>query len=171
MYREGDQPDSPHQEEQQPQSKQVKEQPNGQASSSEQPQPQLQPGLPGKQENVYQQINRSAAGSAPPPKPDPNAEPRMPTATEQIFTAVMLVHTMDGRVIPVTNLDNLNMHHKATPHEMFRICADAADQLSAVRIIGEMLTNNFKLHQQLGEELVKLLLGRTPEASKTYSPQ
>jgi hypothetical protein len=58
---------------------------------------------------------------------------------EELYTAVMIVLRHNGAVVPVTNLEHLKLHHKASPHEVLRMCHDVADQISSVRVIGEVL--------------------------------
>lgn len=57
---------------------------------------------------------------------------------EDVDTAVLLVMNTKGMVIPVTNLDNLKMNRQANAHDVLRMCADVQDQISAIRIIGEL---------------------------------
>lgn len=101
------------------------------------------------------------------PKPEGNEE--APTTDTELFTAVLLVQTHSGTVFPITNLDNLKLHHTATPHEVLRMCHDVTDQISAVRIIGEILRNNHVMLQQNFTALAKALgiAPRTEELPKT----
>ena len=57
---------------------------------------------------------------------------------EDIETAVLLVVNSHGNVLPVVQIENLNMKRIASPREVYRICLDAADQLSSVSLLGEM---------------------------------
>ena len=57
---------------------------------------------------------------------------------DEIVTAVLLIRNKQGAVLPVTKLDNLKMEHQANAHEVFRMCADVQDQISAVRVVGEL---------------------------------
>ena len=57
---------------------------------------------------------------------------------EDVDTAVLLIMNKKGMVIPVTNLDNLKMDRQANAHDVLRMCADVQDQISAIRIIGEL---------------------------------
>lgn len=57
---------------------------------------------------------------------------------DDIVTAVLLIRNRSGAVLPVTSLENLKMDHQANAHEVFRMCADVQDQISAVRIVGEL---------------------------------
>lgn len=57
---------------------------------------------------------------------------------EDIVTAVLLIKNRQGAVLPVTKLDNLKMDRQANAHEVLRMCADVQDQISAVRIVGEL---------------------------------
>ena len=57
---------------------------------------------------------------------------------EDVETAVLLIKNSKGMVIPVTNLENLKMVRQANAHEVLRMCADVQDQISAIRIIGEL---------------------------------
>lgn len=57
---------------------------------------------------------------------------------EDIVTAVLLIKNKQGAVLPVTNLDNLKMKRQANAHEVLRMCADVQDQISAIRVVGEL---------------------------------
>lgn len=57
---------------------------------------------------------------------------------EEIVTAVLLIMNKNGQVLPVTTLDNLKMERIANAHEVLRMCADVKDQISAVRVVGEL---------------------------------
>ena len=57
---------------------------------------------------------------------------------EDIVTAVLLIKNKQGAVLPVTNLDNLKMERQANAHEVLRMCADVQDQISAIRVVGEL---------------------------------
>jgi hypothetical protein len=57
---------------------------------------------------------------------------------DEIATAVLLVMNRKGAVLPVTKLDNLKMDRQANAHEVLRMCADVQDQISAVRVVGEL---------------------------------
>ena len=63
---------------------------------------------------------------------------QQPSPLEDIETAVLLVVNSKGSVLPVVQIENLNMRRIATPREVYRICLDAADQLSSVSLLGEM---------------------------------
>ena len=113
-----------------------------------------------KLDNIYDQFKRSAEGKAPPPKVDPKdaKKQQMPGKDDPVFTAVLLVMTMDGRVLPITNISEVVlMHHAATPHEILRMCADAQDQISSVRIIGEILTNVQKMNTGLAKQVMQIV--------------
>lgn len=57
---------------------------------------------------------------------------------EDIVTAVLLIQNRQGAVLPVTNLENLKMDRQANAHEVLRMCADVQDQISAIRVVGEL---------------------------------
>jgi hypothetical protein len=57
---------------------------------------------------------------------------------DDIVTAVLLIKNRQGAVLPVTQLDNLKMDRQANAHEVLRMCADVQDQISAVRVVGEL---------------------------------
>lgn len=57
---------------------------------------------------------------------------------EDIVTAVLLIKNRQGAILPVTKLENLKMDRQANAHEVLRMCADVQDQISAVRIVGEL---------------------------------
>ena len=57
---------------------------------------------------------------------------------DEVVTAVLLVMNKQGAVLPVTNLDSLKMERQANAHEVLRMCADVQDQISAIRVVGEL---------------------------------
>lgn len=57
---------------------------------------------------------------------------------DDIVTAVLLIKNRQGAVLPVTKLDNLKMDRQANAHEVLRMCADVQDQISAIRVVGEL---------------------------------
>lgn len=86
---------------------------------------------------------------------DDNAAQNTPNevdpALRDIETAVLLVVTSEGNVLPVVNIDNLQMKRIASPREVYRICLDAADQLSSVSLLGEIV-NVFTTVQREGSK-------------------
>lgn len=75
------------------------------------------------------------------PQEDPNAEGnggKSNPIDDDIVTAVLLIKNRQGAVLPVTQLDNLKMDRQANAHEVLRMCADVQDQISAVRVVGEL---------------------------------
>lgn len=75
------------------------------------------------------------------PQEDPNAEGnggKSSPIDDDIVTAVLLIKNRQGAVLPVTQLDNLKMDRQANAHEVLRMCADVQDQISAVRVVGEL---------------------------------
>ena len=147
-YREGDEPEAP-KEMPQAQASQESEDEIIQRLMAELAEAKARKAVRGanREENVYSQFGRTAEGKERPRVAAPGD--REAGEVDEVFTAVLLVHMYDGRVIPMTNIDTLKMHHTATPHEIFRMAADVQNQLSAVRIIGEILTNTAKMNQQL----------------------
>lgn len=102
-------------------------------------------------------FNRSAEGSGPPEWGPQQARP---------FTAVLLVAYTDGTVAPVVNLESLDLHHQATPHEIYRMCADVADQVSSTRVIGEVLKHTQAMLHEHGRrmgEAFNALMPRHPQ--------
>jgi len=67
---------------------------------------------------------------------------------DEIVTAVLLVKNKQGAVLPVTNLDSLKMERQANAHEVLRMCADVKDQISAIRVVGELA----QIFQHLNQE-------------------
>lgn len=75
------------------------------------------------------------------PQEDPNGEGnggKSNPIDDDIVTAVLLIKNRQGAVLPVTQLDNLKMDRQANAHEVLRMCADVQDQISAVRVVGEL---------------------------------
>jgi len=58
--------------------------------------------------------------------------------TDEVVTAVLLIKNKQGAILPITKLDNLKMEKQANAHEVLRMCADVQDQISAIRIVGEL---------------------------------
>jgi translation initiation factor 6 (eIF-6) len=68
-----------------------------------------------------------------------------------IVTAVLLIKNKQGAVLPVTNLDSLKMERQANAHEVLRMCADVQDQISAIRVVGELA----QIFQHLNQSSLK----------------
>lgn len=58
--------------------------------------------------------------------------------SDEVVTAVLLIKNKQGAILPITKLDNLKMEKQANAHEVLRMCADVQDQISAIRIVGEL---------------------------------
>ena len=88
------------------------------------------------------------------PQQEQKQQPKSPlqSALEDIETAVLLVVNSYGNVLPVVQIDNLKMKRIATPREVYRICLDAADQLSSVSMLGEMT----QIYSAIAKEQAKL---------------
>jgi hypothetical protein len=86
----------------------------------------------------------------------------VPNPLQDIETAVLLVVNSHGNVLPVVQIENLDMKRTATPREVYRICLDAADQLSSVSILGEMTQIYSTIAKEQGkliaENMAKLLI-------------
>ena len=76
---------------------------------------------------------------------------------DEIVTAVLLVKNKQGAVLPVTNLDSLKMERQANAHEVLRMCADVKDQISAIRVVGELAQIFQHLNQESLSTVAKLL--------------
>lgn len=88
--------------------------------------------------------------------------PTSPDLTENqidddIVTAVLLVKNKQGAVLPVTNLQSLKMDRQANAHEVLRMCADVQDQISAIRVVGELAQIFQHLNQQSLNTVASLL--------------
>ena len=70
---------------------------------------------------------------------------------DDIVTAVLLIQNRQGAVLPVTNLETLKMHRQANAHEVLRMCADDQDQISAIRVVGELA----QIFQHLNQSSLK----------------
>lgn len=70
---------------------------------------------------------------------------------EDVETAVLLILKKNGAVLPVSDLDNLKMERKATAHDVLRMCADVQDQVSSIRVVGELA----QIFQHLTQENLK----------------
>ena len=76
---------------------------------------------------------------------------------EDIQTAVLLVMDRSGMVMPITKLDNLKMDRQANAHEVMRMCADAKDQISAIRVVGELAQSFDNINKRSLKEVAKIL--------------
>lgn len=76
---------------------------------------------------------------------------------DDIETAVLLVLKKNGLVLPVSDLDNLKMERKATAHDVLRMCADVKDQVSSIRVVGELAQIFQHLNQESLKAVAKLL--------------
>mgnify|MGYP005656130675 CR=1 FL=1 len=87
-------------------------------------------------------------------KEAPQAErPAHENPLQDIETAVLLVVNSQGNVLPVVQIENLDMKRIATPREVYRLCLDAADQLSSVSLLGEMT----QIYSTIAKEQAKLI--------------
>lgn len=76
---------------------------------------------------------------------------------DDIVTAVLLVKNRQGAVLPVTNLQSLKMDRQANAHEVLRMCADVQDQISAIRVVGELAQIFQHLNQTSLKTVAQLL--------------
>jgi len=76
---------------------------------------------------------------------------------DEIVTAVLLVKNKQGAVLPVTNLQSLKMDRQANAHEVLRMCADVQDQISAIRVVGELAQIFQHLNQQSLSSVASML--------------
>lgn len=76
---------------------------------------------------------------------------------DDIVTAVLLVQNKSGAVLPVTNLQSLKMERQANAHEVLRMCADVRDQISAIRVVGELAQIFQHLNQTSLKSIAELL--------------
>lgn len=113
--------------------------------------------IPEGPQNTAEWFQQTAEGAEPPPRPE-NWNVEKPKEDDQMYTAVLLVTDHKGVTYPVSNLENLNLHHQATPHEVLRMCADVQDQISSIRSVGEILSNVFQMIQQGNQKLFDSLL-------------
>ena len=79
------------------------------------------------------------AQTVPPPATEADYSFNSAQEDATILTAFLVVEYSDGRVLPVTDIEGLEMQHTSTPHNILRNCADVVDQISGVRVIGEVL--------------------------------
>lgn len=129
----------------------------------------------GISENDYREgsddiTTEQAAEAAPSEDPTESVVP--PDELKDLQTAFLLVMTKDGSVLPVVSLDNLEMERVASPREVYRMCMDAADQLSSVAQLGEMAniitTVQRESQKFLASEIAKLLVqANTPQQDAT----
>jgi len=118
------------------------------------------------EENIDEIINppeESEPVNETPQEQPTDEQPKSPNnVMDDIETAVLLVVNSQGNVLPVVQIENLKMNRIASPREVYRICLDAADQLSSVSLLGE-LTNIFTAIQKEGskytaQQMASLLL-------------
>lgn len=104
-----------------------------------------------------------AEAEAPDTSEDPKEAgtgPASGVSPEDVYTAVLLIQRNDGVVVPVVDLPNLNKVRTAGPHDIFRMCEDAAAQINGVRIVGEVLRGSHQLLDTKLEGLVRANLAQ-----------
>lgn len=79
---------------------------------------------------------------------------------DDIETAVLLIKNKQGAVLPITKLDNLKMDKQANAHEVMRMCADVQDQISAIRVVGELAQIFDNINKRSLQEVAKLLANK-----------
>jgi len=82
---------------------------------------------------------------------NPSQEEVSSEIDEDVETAVLLILKKSGAVLPISDLDNLKMERKATAHDVLRMCADVQDQVSSIRVVGELA----QIFQHLTQENLK----------------
>lgn len=91
---------------------------------------------------------------------------------DEVVTAVLLVKNKQGAVLPVTNLQSLKMDRQANAHEVLRMCADVQDQISAIRVVGELAQIFQHINQESLSSIAKLMnvkMNQNVGASETES--
>lgn len=91
---------------------------------------------------------------------------------DEVVTAVLLVKNKQGAVLPVTNLQSLKMERQANAHEVLRMCADVQDQISAIRVVGELAQIFQHINQESLSSIAKLMnvkMNQNVGASETDS--
>jgi len=91
---------------------------------------------------------------------------------DEVVTAVLLVKNKQGAVLPVTNLQSLKMERQANAHEVLRMCADVQDQISAIRVVGELAQIFQHINQESLSSIAKLMnvkMNQNVGASETES--
>jgi len=84
------------------------------------------------EEQEEQQVGMAAEpGNAPPGQTRPGVD-------EEAYTAVLLIQRKDGAVVAVTDLTNLKLVRRASPHQVLQMCNDVAAQISELRTVGEL---------------------------------
>ena len=107
----------------------------------------VEDGSPIEEEITNEEASSSEEQDFTPSNPDIDQN----SIDEDIVTAVLLVKNRQGAVLPVTNLQSLKMDRQANAHEVLRMCADVQDQISAIRIVGELA----QIFQHLNSESLK----------------
>ena len=102
-------------------------------------------------ENVDAFENEEVIEVSEPQIENPSQEDVSSDIDEDVETAVLLILKKNGAVLPVSDLDNLKMERKATAHDVLRMCADVQDQVSSIRVVGELA----QIFQHLTQENLK----------------
>lgn len=76
---------------------------------------------------------------------------------DEVVTAVLLIKNKQGAVLPITKLDNLKMERPANAHEVMRMCADVQDQISAIRVVGELAQIFDNINKRSLKQVAELL--------------
>tara|TARA_Y100001937_G_C7072554_1_gene309115 strand:+ start:637 stop:1065 length:429 start_codon:yes stop_codon:yes gene_type:complete len=76
---------------------------------------------------------------------------------DEVVTAVLLIKNKQNAVLPITKLDNLKMERQANAHEVMRMCADVQDQISAIRVVGELAQIFDNINKRSLKQVAELL--------------
>ena len=84
-------------------------------------------------------------------------EEQMKEYDDEVVTAVLLIKNKQNAVLPITKLDNLKMERQANAHEVMRMCADVQDQISAIRVVGELAQIFDNINKRSLKQVAELL--------------
>lgn len=84
-------------------------------------------------------------------------EEQMKEYDDEVVTAVLLIKNKQNAVLPITNLSNLKMERQANAHEVMRMCADVQDQISAIRVVGELAQIFDNINKRSLKQVAELL--------------
>lgn len=101
-----------------------------------------------------------------PPHPPVEGVDMSNLGADDILSAVLIVKYRNGIVVPIMNIPDLKMHHKPSPHEVLRMCLDVADQISTMRVIGEVGQLTKRLIQAGNEQLMQAIVSLKQGGSK-----
>lgn len=81
-------------------------------------------------------------------------------------TAIVLLLRNDQQLVPINDISQLSINGHpvvvkqiATPHEAYRLCMDAADQYSSMRVAAQIIQTTVQISSRTRDDVVAILGG------------